>query len=338
MLFVIAAHPQQTGPPAGLATANSAPPQKADPAIHRLILKDGSYQVVNKWEILHAPGGDRVRYISSERGGDWEEVPLSLIDWAATRAYEREHAGQGNAAAGDASGQDEAAAIDAEEKADRSRDIEVAPNLRLPVETGIWALDTYHDQPELVDLEQNTVNPRTGHNIVRSALNGEGATRQNIQINERHAKPALHESMPVFYVSIDEGTEREPGADALTVDTHGAGSLKDPEQGSSAHSRYVILHADVRKEFRFVGQVKINAFGTGPSVDNNVMLTNQELLPGKRWLKVTPKEPLSAGDYVLMEVLSPKEVNLGVWDFRVDPGAGDNENAILPLQRYKIEH
>jgi hypothetical protein len=320
------------------AVSDAAAPRTADPSIHRLILKDGSYQVVAKWEIVHpSRGADRVRYISAERGGDWEEVPISLIDWQATRAYAKQHAGDPAAASSENSGQDEAAAIDAEEKADRNRNLEVAPHLLLPDATGIWAFDIFHDQPELVDLEQNTVNPRTGHNVVRATLNASGATHQNIELNERHAKPALHGSQPVFYVSLDPAVQ-EPGAEAFTVDTHGAGSQKGPEAEASPDSRYVIVHADVRKDFRFIGQVKINAFGPGgqlpaKSADNNVLLTKTEILPGRHWMKVTSIEPVSAGDYVLMEVLSPKEVNLAVWDFRIDPGAGDNENAILPLHR-----
>jgi hypothetical protein len=34
-----------------------------------------------------------------------------------------------------------------------------------------------------------------------------------------------------------------------------------------------------------------------------------------------------------MELLGPGEVNLSVWDFRIDPTGPDNKNAIMPLQR-----
>jgi hypothetical protein len=69
------------------------------------------------------------------------------------------------------------------------------------------------------------------------------------------------------------------------------------------------------------------------SQTEDIIPTTAEVLPGKRWMKLTPRSPLTIGDYALMEILSPGEVNAAVWDFRIDPQAPDNKNAIVPLQR-----
>src|ERR1017187_3914201 len=113
---------------------------------HRLILKDGSYQSVTKYEIY----GERVRYFSAERG-EWEEVPKALIDWDATDKFEQGRE-QGKFAP---EAVDLDKELDAERKAEQARSPQVAPGLHLPDEGGIFLLDTYKNQPELSELQQS---------------------------------------------------------------------------------------------------------------------------------------------------------------------------------------
>jgi len=46
----------------------------------RLYLKDGNYQLAREYQVLE----DRVKYLSAERG-DWEELPLDLVDLNRTK-------------------------------------------------------------------------------------------------------------------------------------------------------------------------------------------------------------------------------------------------------------
>src|SRR5215470_6799756 len=49
----------------------------------KLVLKDGTFQLVRGYQ----RNGDRVRYLSAERG-DWEEIPAAIVDWDATARAE----------------------------------------------------------------------------------------------------------------------------------------------------------------------------------------------------------------------------------------------------------
>src|SRR5277367_2739069 len=142
----------------------------------RLILKDGSYQIVKQYEVV----GDRVRYISAERGGDWEELPASLVDWAATEAWAKVHApGAAPVITDEKSappGSPEAAAIDKEAREEHEEEMERTPTvsagLRLPDLDGVFILDTFQGEPELIDVPQNSggFNTGTPHNVLRSVI------------------------------------------------------------------------------------------------------------------------------------------------------------------------
>src|SRR5262245_8043844 len=116
------------------------------PSVHaqglskRLILKDGSYQSVTKYEIK----GERVRYLSSERG-EWEEIPKSMVDWAATEKYEKDRAA--GASPPEVTELDKE--LEAERQAEEARSPHVAPGLQLPEEGGVFLLCTYQSRPEL---------------------------------------------------------------------------------------------------------------------------------------------------------------------------------------------
>src|ERR1700679_1197313 len=54
--------------------------------IIRLYLKDGTYQLATEYKIVK----DRVSYLSSERG-EWEELPLEMVDLARTKKEAAQH-------------------------------------------------------------------------------------------------------------------------------------------------------------------------------------------------------------------------------------------------------
>jgi len=311
----------------------------------RLILKDGSWQVVTKWEVK----GDRVRYYSAERA-EWEEVPYNLVDWPATEKWNKEHeAGTLPPASSNRPGastatpptteeqQKEAAAIDAAAAAERAeqqaRTPVISPGLRLPDRDGIFVLDTFQSIPELVHLDQSTgnVNRDTNHNVLRAAIGSFSGAKEPIRLNGQAARVRVHVDDPALYVSLDTGNAEEVAPeDALMVNTHGANSVKDPNEYSSPDSRYAIVRVDVHPGERVIGALRISRAGAATQSED-IVPTKSEII-SKHWMKLTPKEPLDIGEYALMEVLAPGVINLDVWDFGVSPNAPENKHPLTPIK------
>jgi hypothetical protein len=334
---------------AGVGLAQLAPQQplpdvsKTSPgAPHRtrLILKDGSYQVVMSYQLK----GSVVSYVSAERGSS-EEVPADMVDWDATHRWERQHPpaddGTGQAAVAPAP------AIDPEllkEEADRAAlTPEVAPDLRLPELDSVLALDYFQGTPELVPLVQSDgqLNHMTGHNILKLAINPRSASHEILELKGIQSPVQMHVDTPVIYLRLGDDSGVSPSGTAFTVDTHGAGGSgstggKTDSSGGSADSGYVIVRADVRTNARVLASFNIGMLSNSVKQQEDVTEMTSEVLPGGHWMKLTPKKPLDFGEYALMEVVSDKEINLGVWDFGVHPVAPENRDVIKPQPKRPV--
>jgi len=317
-----------------------ADPQAAPAPPHRtrLILKDGSYQIVTGYQIK----GNVVTYVSAERGST-EQIPADLIDWDATHRWERQHAPADDAASASDSTQAATPAIDPEllkEEADRAAlTPEVAPNLNLPELDSVLALDYFQGTPELVPLVQSEgdLNHTTSHNILKLAINPRAAAHQIVTLKGVQSAVQMHVDTPVLYLRLGDDSGISHGGTPFTVDTHGAGAgAKTDASGGSANSGYVMVRADVRTDSRVLASFRIDALGSGVHPQEDVIETDAEVLPGGHWMKVTPKHPLDFGEYALMEIVSDNEVNLGVWDFGVHPVAPENRDVLKPQPKRPV--
>jgi hypothetical protein len=260
-------------------------------------------------------------------------MPADLIDWNATKKWDRDHS---EPAYSDTSeGMKEAEELDKEEAAKRAEEAArmplVAPGLELPDQDAVFALDTFQGTPELVELPpaELAVDAKTHHGL--SSFNPMAAAKASIELPGSHAKVHLHVNDPAIYLSLDLASDAEAASHSMTVYTGGSKEATNRKHGAhSPQSGFAIVCVDERNKVRIIGALHIGRNGE-VSQDENLVPTKVEVLPGKHWLKVTPAQPLEIGDYALVEILSPTDINQTVWDFRVNPTLGDNTGSLTPI-------
>jgi hypothetical protein len=273
-------------------------------ALKRLILKNGEYQPADNWVVK----GDRVRYHSSERN-EWEEIPASMVDWPATEKWNSAAPATTQQRSEEMQKADEeyAAAV----KEDEAAHPEVAPGLRLPddssAEGGVYLLDTYQDKPELVEIVQSggELNKQMGKNILRAVVNPlPTGSRQTIELPGRHARIEAHVPQPSIYIN-------------MLADKDMAGPAPLPND-----QRWKIIRIEQTKDGRIISKVKTSLLGKASENEDVIPAKIQKA--GNDWIQVTPAQELGIGQYALVEMLSPTEINMNVWDFGINPSGPEN--------------
>jgi hypothetical protein len=255
----------------------------------RLMLKDGSYQLASKWEVT----ADRVRYFSTERN-EWEEVPASMVDWQATESFEKQRESQRKA---DLKQSEEDEEPEAKVPA---RPVIIAPGLHLPASGGVYLLDRYNGELQLTALTQSSgeVNRPSSRNILGGIISPIVSSKQSIELKGEHARAQSHLEQPAIFIDIDQ----DPAAKLLTL-----------------ADRFRIARLEPKKDARLIGSLKVDITGKVNEQEFYLPSTTEQLANG--WIKLTPSQPLSPGEYAVVEMLDSKTMNAYVWDFGVNPSS-----------------
>jgi hypothetical protein len=245
----------------------------------RLILTDGSFQIVREYH----REGDRVRYYSLERSA-WEEIPTTLVDWAATQKAEEEQ---------DAQQKELAKQIAESEKKARFADLdvdtsfEVRPGTFLPDNVGFYVLDG--NKIASMQQEKADLHTEKGRELAKIVTGVPLiSSKQDMEILGKQAKLRIHTGDAEFYFRTAD--KREP--------------------------RLTLLRAEVKGEKRTVAVISTNIAGRQTFKNREVSLLQWDAARGL--YRYTVDQPLESGEYAIIEKTSSQEESMYVWTFGVD--------------------
>jgi hypothetical protein len=151
----------------------------------RLYLKDGTYHIVSEYKVLP----DRVRYYSVERG-DWEEIPVDLVDLKKTESSikEREQADR-----------EQARKEDVEEKAERAMRAE---SEKIPGQTGVYMVEG--NDVKTIKQAETKVKDDKRRNILKAVspipmVSG----KSEVQIDGEQSANVVTKDQPEFYIRLN---------------------------------------------------------------------------------------------------------------------------------------
>ena len=294
-------------PPSSKQSEKTATPTGVPglPRGKKLVLKDGSFQLVRGY----SRNGERVRYLSAERGA-WEEIPAAMVDWDATAQAEVAEKNEEEALAKRIHAQEQAQRIETVMDIDAS--LQVAPGVFLPPGEGMFLIQGKSVTPlEQVGSEVKTDKKQ----FLKQVLSPIPIvpSKMNVRIPGAKAKTRVTATQVEFYLR-----EAPPDPDRTTP------IVKSSRPGESG-PEVELVRAMVKGDKRQLESIR--------SLFGQQMDTKRDSISIERWevaptvFRFTLSQPLPPGEYALAEIL-PDGMNLFVWDFGVDATAG--AKAVLP--------
>ena len=278
--------------PSGKEAAPSAP---VLPRGKKLVLKDGTFQLTRDYQRL----GDRVRYLSAERG-DWEELPAAMVDWDATAKAEASAKADDDALAKKLHAQEQAQNV--ERVLDVDASLQVGPGVFLPPGEGMFLIDGKSVKP----LEQvGSETKLDKKQFLKQVLSPIPIvpSKQNVVIPGARAKVRVTSGQAEFYLR-----EAPPDPDRTTP------IIKSSRPGESG-PEVELVRATVKGNRRQLESIK-SLFGQ-QTEEKHQSVSIQRWEIAATVFRFTLSEPLPEGEYALAEIL-PDGMNMFVWDFGVD--------------------
>lgn len=271
------------GPASSEQSSSGASAQETGPR-QKLILKDGSVQIVSQYQVI----GKRVRYYSIQRS-DWEEIPASLVDWPATR----------KAAAQTKQREQQAVTlarrVDLEEhpgSLDVSGGIAgtgLPAGVLLPSGDGMYVFNGHSILAVKADLATSKLDK--GRFIAKMISPVPViSTRYTISLKGKRAKTEIANSEPVFFFRTDRGVTPQ----FLLI--------RAEEKGNRREFAYLNEYMGQKKTEAKEIPIKLRA------VDPDTY-------------RLTAIQDLSPGQYVLAEPTPGQSIDLYVWDFGIAASA-----------------
>lgn len=266
--------------------SQSASPDTTKPPLPRgkkLILKDGSIQLVREYQVMD----DKVRFYNTERS-QWEEMPVALVDWDATRQSETDQKKSDAALLTTVHKQEQARRI---MPLDVDASLEAAPGVFIPPGEGLFV----YDGKSVLRLTQAQADNKLDKaKVVEQVLVPIPIvpSRRNLSIPRPHAEVRVKNEQPEFYMRTADA--REPNM--------------------------LLIRAKVHGDSRLIENVDTYLQVISKTKRNEVVAQRWQIAQGV--YRFTIGQSLEPGEYVFTEIVKGEGTNLYVWDFGVDAAAG----------------